>query len=231
MSGAVSAAGAGLGAGLGAELGAELGAGLGAGLGAKLGDRPEAGLGAELGDRFEETSGTSGIVRAMAEIDARVRALPSSVHAGLSASVALTVTERDTAASLRSGDVPVLGTPRLVALCEEASCRALDGRLGPDFTSVASRLQFDHLGPVAVGSTVTAEATLEKVEGRRLSFTISVALDADDRAGLIAAGRLTRVVVHRPTFLAKARCSEPVGNHPVDAGGHAGGHAGGDAGG
>ena len=158
----------------------------------------------------------------MAVNDAQVRSLPSSVHAGLSASVALTVTEPDTAANLRSGDVPVLGTPRLVALCEEASCRTLDGRLDPDFTSVASRLQFDHLVAVGVGSTVTAEATLEKVEGRRLSFTISVALDADDRAGLIAAGRLTRVVVHRPTFLAKARCSEPVANPPAGAGGDAG---------
>ncbi len=157
----------------------------------------------------------------MAKIDAQVRALPSTVHAGLSASVSLTVTQADTAVSLRSGDVPVLGTPRLVALCEEASCRALDGRLGPDHTSVASRLQFDHLMPVPVGSTVTAEATLEKVEGRRVNFTISVALDTDDRAGLVAAGRLTRVVVHRPTFLARARCREPVASPPADAAGEA----------
>lgn len=132
--------------------------------------------------------------------------MPSGVAAGLSASVHLTVTETDTAQCLRSGDVPVLGTPRLVALCEEASCRALDGHLGADRTTVASRLQFDHLAPVPVGATVTAEATLEKVEGRRLVFTLSVSLDADDRAGLVAAGRLTRVLVDRPAFLAKAGC-------------------------
>lgn len=122
----------------------------------------------------------------------------------------LTVAAADTAQSLRSGDVPVLGTPRLVALCEEASCRAVDGRLGATRTSVASRLQFDHLAPVPVGATVTAEATLEKVEGRRLVFTLSVTLDADDRAGLVAAGRLTRVLVDRLAFLAKAGCpSDP----------------------
>ncbi len=139
--------------------------------------------------------------------------LPSAVRAGLSAAVSLTVAEPDTAVSLRSGDVPVLGTPRLIALCEEASCRALDGRLGPDRTSVGSRVQFDHLVAVPVGSTVTAEATLEKVEGRRLIFTITVALDAEDRAALVAAGRFTRVVVHRPSFLAKlarAGCDEQV---------------------
>ncbi len=124
--------------------------------------------------------------------------------------------------SLRSGDVPVLGTPRLVALCEEASCRTLDGRLGPDRTSVASRVQFDHLVPVPVGSTVVAEATLEKVEGRRLSFTISVELEADDRAALVAAGRLTRVVVNRPAFLAKAGCGEPAGGTPPEGEGDPG---------
>ncbi|HVC14982.1 MAG TPA: hotdog domain-containing protein [Acidimicrobiales bacterium] len=133
---------------------------------------------------------------------------PGSVHAGLSASVALTVTAADTAMSLGSGDVPVLATPRLVALCEEASFRALDGLLGPGRTSVASRVQFDHLVPVPVGSVVKAEATLEKVEGRRLVFTVSVALAAHDRAALVAAGRLTRVVVQRSAFLAKAGCTE-----------------------
>ena len=122
--------------------------------------------------------------------------------------MSLTVTDSDTALSLRSGDVPVLATPRLMALCEEASCRVLDGRLGPGRTSVASRIQFDHLVPVPVGAKVTAEATLEKVEGRRLVFTTSVTLDAHDRAALVAAGRLTRVAVDRPAFLAKARCAE-----------------------
>jgi fluoroacetyl-CoA thioesterase len=144
------------------------------------------------------------------------------VHAGLSGSVSLTVTEADTALSLRSGDVPVLGTPRLVALCEEASCRALDGRLGPERTSVGSRVQFDHLVPVPVGSTVTAEATLEKVEGRRLVFTISVGLDAADRAALVAAGRLTRVVVQRAAFLAKAGCGEAVAGVRTGGGGDVG---------
>jgi fluoroacetyl-CoA thioesterase len=134
---------------------------------------------------------------------------PSEVHAGLSASVALTVTKADTALHLRSGDVPVLGTPRLVALCEEASCRALEGRLAPGCTSVGTRVQFDHLVPVPVGATVKADATLEKVEARRLVFTVSVALVARDQASLVAAGRLTRVVVQRAAFLEKAGCPEP----------------------
>ena len=50
-------------------------------------------------------------------------------HAGLSAQLELTVSESDTAVHFRSGDVPVLATPRLIALCEEATCRATDSHL------------------------------------------------------------------------------------------------------
>lgn len=132
----------------------------------------------------------------------------TGVIAGINAVVSLTVTDEDTAECARSGDVPVLATPRLVALCEEASCRTLDGRLGPGRTSVASRIQFDHLLPVPVGTTVVGEATLEKVEGRRLVFTVTVNLRSCDRTGLVAAGRLTRVVVDRSAFMDKAGCPE-----------------------
>ena len=50
-------------------------------------------------------------------------------------------------------------------------------------------------------SEIVAEATLEKVEGRRLVFTVT----ATDAAGLVGAGKVTRVVVERGDFLAKAR--------------------------
>jgi predicted thioesterase len=125
-------------------------------------------------------------------------------HTGLSAQVELIVAEQDTAVAFRSGDVPVLATPRLLALCEEATCRATDGHLADSQASVATRVQFDHLAPVAVGSVVLAEATLVKVEGRRLIFTVSAARLEGDGGGLVGAGRVTRVVLDRGTFLAKA---------------------------
>jgi len=123
------------------------------------------------------------------------------VEPGLSAQVSLVVAEQDTALSLGSGDVPVLATPRIVALCEEAACLAVAERLGEGRTSVGVRVRFDHLAPVRTGSTVVAEATLEKVEGRRLVFTVT----ATDAAGLVGAGKVMRVVVDRGEFLAKAR--------------------------
>jgi len=130
-------------------------------------------------------------------------------HAGLSAQLELTVSADDTAERFRTGDVPVLATPRLIALCEEATCRATDGHLNETQSSVATRVQFDHLAPVAVGSVVLAEATLVKVEGRRLTFTVSAARLEGDGGGLVGAGRVTRVVVDRSTFLAKAGGAGP----------------------
>lgn len=119
---------------------------------------------------------------------------------GLTGRVSLDVSEADTAAALGSGDVHVLGTPRVVALCEQAALAALGSGLAPDQTSVGMRVQIDHLAPTGIGGVVTAEATLEKIEGRRLTFTVTV----NDRCSLVAAGRVTRVVVEREHFLSKA---------------------------
>ena len=119
------------------------------------------------------------------------------VRPGLTAEIELVVSDADTAITLRSGCVPVLATPRVVALCEEATVKALENQLDPGETSVGMKVQLDHLAPTAVGHTVAAEATVEKVAGRRIIFTVSV----NDERGLIAVGRVTRVVVDTERFL------------------------------
>jgi fluoroacetyl-CoA thioesterase len=124
-----------------------------------------------------------------------------STRNGVHSEIEHVVTEADTAEAMHSGDVPVLSTPRLVGLCEEASMDALAGLLTAEQTSVGSRVEIAHLAPVAVGSTVRASATLERSEGRRLIFSVSVS----DICGLVAAGKITRVVVDRAHFVAKAR--------------------------
>jgi predicted thioesterase len=123
---------------------------------------------------------------------------------GLSATVSLDVTDDDTALAVRSGDVEVLATPRVVALAEEAAVKALDGTLPPGSTTVGYRVQLDHLAPTTPGTTVQAEATLEAVEGRRLTFRVAVT----DHRGLVAAGRITRVTVERDRFMEKAAGGE-----------------------
>lgn len=119
---------------------------------------------------------------------------------GLAATVSLEVSEHDTATAFGSGDVGVLATPRVVALAEEASVKAVRDALAPGTTTVGYRVQLDHLAPTMPGNVVQAEATLEAVEGRRLTFRVSVT----DSRGLVAAGRITRVTVERDRFLEKA---------------------------
>lgn len=117
-------------------------------------------------------------------------------------SATLVVAESDTATALKSGDVDVLATPRMIALCEEATMTAIDGALDDDHCSVGMRIRVDHLQPTPVGASVTADAVLDKVDGRRLTFTVSVS----DSGGLVAAGKITRAVVDRSVFLDKC-CS------------------------
>ena len=120
---------------------------------------------------------------------------------GLVGVAKLDVGDDDTAIAMHSGDVAVLATPRVVALAEEAACNAMAGHLAKGQTTVGMRVQLDHLSPSSVGSHVRAEATLEQVEGRRLIFKVSV----EDERGLVAAGKVTRVVVEVDRFLEKCR--------------------------
>lgn len=120
---------------------------------------------------------------------------------GLTARLELVVTEDDLATAFGSGDVPVLATPRVIALLEEATACAVRDELQPDQTTVGMRVQVEHLTPTGLGSTVTAEATIVEIQGRRIMFKAS----AHDERGLIAAGRVTRVLVNRERFLERAR--------------------------
>ncbi len=122
-----------------------------------------------------------------------------NLETGMRGDAKLVVTDADTARALGSGVVDVLGSPRLVALCEEACCKALENSLDEGATTVGMRIQFDHLQPTPIGAEVIAEAVLEKIDGRRLKFTVS----ASDPGGLVAAGKITRVVVDIDRFMGK----------------------------
>ncbi|MEM9515156.1 MAG: hotdog domain-containing protein [Actinomycetota bacterium] len=127
-----------------------------------------------------------------------------TLETGLRGDAKLVVGEADTARALGSGNVDVLGSPRLIALCEEASCNALSGALEPGMSTVGMRIQFDHLQPTPIGAEVVAEAVLEKIDGRRLKFTVS----ASDPGGLVAAGKITRVVIDVERFMSKCSSTD-----------------------
>ncbi|MCC5579557.1 MULTISPECIES: thioesterase family protein [Microtetraspora] len=117
---------------------------------------------------------------------------------GLRANVLIMVEREDTAIRVGSGDVPVLGTPRLLSFAEGATVKAVQRYLEPGQTSVGTRVELEHRAPSAVGMHVEISAELTDVDGRRLVFAIT----AVDKTGkLVAAGRIERVVVDRERFL------------------------------
>lgn len=79
---------------------------------------------------------------------------------------------------------------------------ALTDSLDDGSSSVGMRIRVDHLQPTPVGASVTADAVLDKIDGRRLTFTVSVS----DSGGLVAAGKITRAVIDRASFMEKC-CS------------------------
>jgi predicted thioesterase len=128
------------------------------------------------------------------------------------------VTGADTALAAGSGDVPVLATPRLLALAEAASVAALAGQLDPGTTTVGTAASLEHRRASPVGAEVDIEAELIEVEGRRLMFSFvartpgaaaagEASVPDDDTGGaerVVGAGTLERVIVDRAAFLARA---------------------------
>lgn len=119
---------------------------------------------------------------------------------GLTARVELTVTDADTAQAVGSGDVPVLGTPRVLALAEAATVAATATRMPPGATTVGTRVELTHRAATPVGRTVVAQARLAEVDGRRLAFEVTVT-DGDET---VADGRVERALVDRQRFVERA---------------------------
>ncbi|MDP9792181.1 putative thioesterase [Catenuloplanes nepalensis] len=126
---------------------------------------------------------------------------------GLTARVELTVSDSDTAQALGSGDVPVLATPRVLALAETATVAATARHMPSGTTLVGARVELAHLAPTPIGRTVAAQATLASVDGRRLVFDVHVTEVADvpyEKRRVVAEGRVERVLVNRQRFLSTA---------------------------
>jgi fluoroacetyl-CoA thioesterase len=119
---------------------------------------------------------------------------------GLRSSVRIVVADSDTAIAMGSGDVPVLGTPRLLALAEAASVAAVQPSLDPGQTSVGTSAVLEHKRASPIGADVTVEAELIEVDLRRLVFTFTAR--QDDL--IVGAGTMERVIVDRDRFIARS---------------------------
>lgn len=117
------------------------------------------------------------------------------------ATLTFTVTDTDTAIAVGSGSLPVLGTPRLLAWCEAATCAAIEAALPEGGTSVGTRVTLEHLAASPVGAVLDVTASSAYVDGRLYRFTVSARHVHDGR--VVGAGEVTRVVVDAVKFMSR----------------------------
>ena len=91
---------------------------------------------------------------------------------------------------------PVLATPVMIMIMENAALNAIKPYFDPGETAVGSRVDVQHLAATPVGRTVTGEAEVLKVDGRRIDFKVR-ATDAGEEIGV---GTHERMVIHLAKF-------------------------------
>lgn len=109
------------------------------------------------------------------------------------------VVQHLTAKAIGSGDLPVLATPAMIALMENAAMLAVAPWLAENETTVGGYMETSHLKPTGIGDEVEAEATLTKIDGKALHFDI-IAYSDDKKLG---EGHHIRYIVDRDRFLSK----------------------------
>ena len=106
------------------------------------------------------------------------------METGLKHTSTLVVDTSKTAEAMRSGDMPVLATPVMVALMENAAMLAVKDALPEGATTVGGHINVSHVKPTGLGQEVSAVA-------------------ADQGESLIGEGEHVRFIVDRERFLAK----------------------------
>ena len=118
---------------------------------------------------------------------------------GLKNSSSTIVTDSLTANYIGSGDMPVLATPAMIALMENAAMVAVAPHLPESSTTVGGFISSTHLKPSKIGETITAVAEVTKVEGKKIEFKVS----AYSGETLLGEGTHTRFIVEQQKFMEK----------------------------
>ena len=121
------------------------------------------------------------------------------IEIGLKYTSEITVTEAVTAIKMGSGDMPVLATPAMMALMENAAMLAVASELPEGSTTVGGHIESSHLKPSKIGDKVSATAEVTKVDGKKIEFKIS-AYSGDT---LLGEGTHLRFIVDKERFMSK----------------------------
>lgn len=140
-----------------------------------------------------------GFVSTRAQRGRHYRGVMTSISPGLEGHASTIVTADLTAEALGSGDVPVYGTPALLALIEKACCDAVADVLNSGHTTVGTWAELEHLAASRPGAEVRATARVTAVDGRMLSFEAEV----HEGDKLVGRAKHRRALVDRAKFLSR----------------------------
>lgn len=103
--------------------------------------------------------------------------------------------------SVYPGGPPVLATPFLLGLMEQAAARAIQPHLDSGEASVGYGFEFHHLAPTPVGATVVATAEVTALEKNLVTF----AIEARDHVDVAARGTHVRAVIDMERFMKRVQ--------------------------
>lgn len=118
-----------------------------------------------------------------------MRAIPM----GLRGTCAITVRAEHLASQFKDAILPpVLATPIMVLIMENAALNAVRDYFEPGETAVGTKISVEHRAATPIGHWVKAEAEVIEVDGRRIRFKVT----ARDETEEIGAGTHERMVVN-----------------------------------
>ena len=119
------------------------------------------------------------------------------IETGMKHTSELTVSEAVTAVQMGSGNLPVLATPAMLALMENAAMLAVSNELSDGQTTVGGYIESSHLSPSKIGDIVSATAEVTKVDGKKIEFKVS----AYSGETLLGEGKHLRFIVDKERFM------------------------------
>ena len=93
---------------------------------------------------------------------------------------------------------PVLATPVMIMVMENAALNAIRPYLDPGESAVGTAVDIRHLAATPAGRLVTGEAVVTKLDGRRVEFSV----EASEGTTLIGVGSHRRAVIDLAKFAA-----------------------------
>lgn len=123
-----------------------------------------------------------------------MRAIPP----GASGSFTLKVMPEHLASRFKDAMLPpVLATPYLVLIAENAALDAIRPYLDPGESAVGTAVNLNHLAPTPAGHTVRGQAEVIEAQGRRIAFKVTVRDEIEE----IGNGTHSRMVIDVARFM------------------------------